>query len=38
METGLEEASVRGKNGCQVKLVDTEKRFESHSQRYIFLY
>lgn len=25
MERGLEEASVRGKNGCQVKLVDTEK-------------
>lgn len=29
-ERGLEEASVRGKNECQVKLVDTEKGLESH--------
>lgn len=30
MERGLEEASVTGKNKCQVKLVDTEKGFGSH--------
>lgn len=30
MERWLEEASVRGKNECQVKLVDTEKGFGSH--------
>lgn len=30
MERGLEEASVRGKNECQVKLVDTEKGLGSH--------
>ena len=30
MERGLEEASVRGKNDCQEKLVDTEMGFRSH--------
>lgn len=30
MERGLEEANVRGKTECQVKLVDTEKGFGSH--------
>lgn len=37
MERGLEEASVRGKNKRQVKLVDTEKRFGSQCYIYFLI-
>lgn len=36
MERGLEEASVRGKNERQVKLVDTEKGFGSRFRSFFF--